>query len=501
MFYQEISWQVQTGFPILALLQLLPLALAVGVVVLRKHPLVFPLGVVGAAAEFLLAVELYRRFDQHSATLQFVERLPILGTFHYHAAVDGISVLFTLLTAFLTLIIVFYGRIRRMNPTWRFLTLTFAVECVLMSQFLVVDLLWFTLASGVQIVLVGYLMSAWTTSPEQELALTRFLQFMGIGFLLLLGGVLLLGWNYAQVTGGGWSFDLKALAGTPIQPAYQSVIFFLVFYGLAVRIPLFPLHGWLPLTAGHGTVAVAPVFLLGLKTGIYGLLRFVFPLMPEAVQRWHEFVIGFAVAGTFYAAVLAMMQVNLRRLLAYAVVSHTGVLIIGLFSLGHTAFQGGILLSVNFGLAIAGLLFMTGFVYSRTRTTVLARLGGLFDRLPLIGTAFLIAGLSIIGMPGTPGFDAVHLVLEAAIERVGILVTVSAALSNVAAAGFLLMAFQRAFMAQRPEGEKRDIPPANTLERAIAVTVIGVLLITGFYSEPWMDLIEKSLEGLSTLYQ
>ncbi len=500
MVYEEILWTAQAELPLLALLQLLPLALAILFLFIRNHRVVFPIGVAGAAAELLLAVQIYARFDHTTTALQFAERFRILGAFYYHAAVDGIAVLFILLTALLTFMVVLYGRVRPLKPAWRFQALVFAVASALMSQFATVDLLWFTLASAVQLMLVGYLLWGWATSPDKDLALTRYLQFMGIGLVLLLAGCVLLGWNHSDVTGGGWSFDLYALAKAPIQPTYQSAIFFLVFYGLAIRIPLFPLHGWLPLTAEHGTVAVAPVFLLGLKTGIYGLLRFVFPLMSEAVKQWHEFVVAFAVAGIFYAAVLALMQVNLRRLLAYAVVSHTGILIIGLFSLGHTAFQGGTLLSVNFGLAIAGLLFMTGFVFSRTRTMLLARLGGLFDRLPVIGIAFLVAGLSIIGMPGTPGFDAVHLVLEAAIERFGTLVTIAAALGNVAAAGFLLLAFQRAFLAHHDQGTKLAVEPAKALERLIAITIIAVLLIAGFYSEPWLDLIEKSLVGLSAMY-
>jgi NADH-quinone oxidoreductase subunit M len=196
---------------------------------------------------------------------------------------------------------------------------------------------------------------------------------------------------------------------------------------------------------------------------------------------------------------LAVLQVNLRRLLAFAVVSHTSVLVIGLFSLGNAGFQGSMMLSVNFGLAIAGLVFMTGLVYHRTQTTLLSRLGGLFDRLPLIGIAFLVAGLSIVGMPGTPGFDAAHLVLEDAMHNFGALVTTAAALGNVVAAGFLLWAFQRAFLAasdgKRPHLE---VARASFLERLLAAMVILLLLGVGFYSEPWLELIEQPAQALSS---
>jgi NADH-quinone oxidoreductase subunit M len=500
MIYEEVHWTAQAGLPLLAILQLLPLALAALVIAVRNSKLVVPISVIGALAEFLLSLHIYTNFEHDSAALQFAERYEFFGAFHYHAAVDGISVLFILLTTFLTFIIVLYGRIIPMEPVWRLMGLGLAVESALTSQFVTMNILWFTLASAMQMLLVGYLLWGWATSAEKDLALIRYLQFMGVGLILLLAGFAMLGWNFSELHNGRWSFDLFELASAPIQAKYQSIIFFLVFYGLAIRIPLFPLHGWLPLTAEHGTVAVAPVFLLGLKTGVYGFLRFIFPLMEGAVLQWHKYVVAFAVAGVFYAAVLALMQVNMRRLLAYAVVSHTGILVIGLFSLGHTAFEGGILLSVNFGLAIAGLLFMTGIVYTRTRTMLLARLGDLFDRLPIIGTAFLVAGLSIIGMPGTPGFDSVHLVLGAAIERFGAVVTITAALGNVVAAGFLLRAFQHAFLAPRQEAVQIEIAPARTLERLIAVTFIAILLTVGFYSEPWLQLIERSLDGLSTLY-
>ncbi|MBF0369406.1 MAG: NADH-quinone oxidoreductase subunit M [Magnetococcales bacterium] len=500
MHYSEIHWSAQGGIPILALLQFLPLLLAAWMAYRQNKGGVMGVGVVGSFGLFLGSLWLYAHFDQQSGAMQFAERVQILGAFQYHAAVDGVSVLFTMLTAFLTWLIVLYGRVRPLEPNWLFLMLVFVVESAVISQFVTLDLLWFALISTLQMGVLGYVLWVWATSAGSGGAIGRYLQFMGVGAVLFFAGVVILGWNHYTASHGRWSFDLIDLAATPIQPGYQSVIFFLLFYGLAVRIPLFPFHGWLPAVAEHGMVAVAPTFLLGLKTGVFGLLRFVFPLLSEAVWQWHGYIVAFAVAGVFYAAILALRQDNLRRLLAFAVVSHTGILIIGLFSLGHAAFEGGVLLSVNFGLATAGLLFMSGIIHSRTGTMLLPQLGGLFDHFPLVGTAFLVAGLSIIGMPGTPGFDAVHLALEAAINRFGAVVTVTTALGNVMAAGFLLFAFQRAFLAQNRKGSQLELPPVLFLERFLAVVIIGVLIYTGFYTEPWLELIERSLEGVSSLY-
>lgn len=496
----ELHWSLQANFPILASLQLLPLLIMVLIYFMTESRRLFAVSVIAAIAELALVIQLYSLYQPHENTMQLAEQLTLFMPFQYHVAVDGVSVIFMLLTAVLCLMMVLYSYVIPLENRPRFLKLLFLIEATLMAQFATVDMFYFLLAATLQLIVVGYLLWHWATSPDRDLAFTRYLQFMGTGLLLLFIGITMLGWNYSDMN-GYWSFDLLDLVDTSIAPAIQSIIFFLLFYGLAIRIPLFPLHGWLPLAAEHGMVVIAPVLLLGLKVGVYGLVRFVFPLLPEAVVQWHEFVVAFAVAGIFYAALLALMQVNLRRLLAFAVVSHTSILVIGLFSLNHEAFQGGLMLAVNFGLATTGLLLITGFVFWRTRTMLISKLGGLFDQLPLFGIAFFIAGLSIIGMPGTPGFDSVHLVLEASIHRFGALLTVAAAVGNVIAAGFLLWAFQKAFMSPATSGlSNASVAKASTQERLLTYMVIVILLGVGFYSEPWMDLIENSLLGLDQLY-
>jgi NADH-quinone oxidoreductase subunit M len=501
MNFLEIPWAAQSGYPILLALQLLPLVAMVLMLLAGEHRRIFAFGIGAALLELLLAIDLYRQFDLSVGAFQFGERLSLLGPVEYHAAADGMTVLFVLLNALLTLLVVVYTHARKLTPLPWVLAVVFAVEAILMSLLVSLNLLWFLLMSAVQLLPVGYLIWRWASSPEKDLALTRFLQFMGVGVFLLLGGTLMLGLNHADAT-GRWSFDLIELARVEEPAEVHALIFFLLFYGLAIRTPLFPLHGWLPIIAEHGSIAVAPVFLLGLKTGVYGLLRFVFPLLPEAVLDWHQYVVAFALAGVFYAALMALLQVNLRRLLAFAVVSHTSVVVIGLFTLGESSFEGSILLSVNFGLAITGLVFMIGLIYRRTQSVLLSRLGGLFDSLPLLGIAFLVAGLSIVGMPGTPGFDAVHLVLEDAIHRFGALLTTAAALGNVVAAGFLLLAFQRAFLAPATQAtEQQQIERASGLEKLVSALVILVLLGGGFYPEPWLDLLDGWAQSLSLLFQ
>lgn len=499
----EIHWAQQAGYPILAALQLVPLAGAVIVFAIRRKPSAVLVSRLFAAASLLLAIDLYRHIDEASPAFQLSERFDIAGIAVYHAAADGVTVLFVLLTTLIALLLTLYGLVRRLAHVGHLAIVILAAEAALLSMLATLNLAWFAAASAAELALVAYLLGRWSTSTEENraLAMARFVQFQSFGWTLLLAGVVTLGWGHADVS-GSWSFDLLDLVATPARGTFQTAVFFLLFYGLAVRTPLFPLHGWLPHVAHRGMVAVAPALLLGVKVGVYGMVRFVLPLAPQAVVNWQGYVVAIAMAGVFYSAVLAFLQTNLRRLLAFAVVSHTSLIVIGLFTLHADGMLGSVVLTINFGLAVTVMLFMVGFVFRRTRTTDLDRLGGLFDRIPFIAVAFLAGGLSIIGMPGTPGFNAAHLVMEAAIDRFGALPTVAAALGNVAAAGFLLWAFQRAFLDPLPEGV-RAMAVARTapIEYFVGALALAVLLVAGFYIEPWFNLTEASLRALAARFE
>jgi NADH-quinone oxidoreductase subunit M len=298
--------------------------------------------------------------------LQFAERFDLLA---YHAAADGISVLFILLTALLGVLLSFYGMARQQISPVQLLSVLLLIESSQMTMLTTMNLLWFAAASAVQLALVGYLLWRWASASEENLALSRFLQYQLFGWCLFVAGAIVLVWSHVDVLGGHWSFDLFDLLQTPQIGKYQSVAFYLLFYGLAIRTPLFPLHGWLPNSAGYGLIAVGPVLLLGVKVGIYGMARFLLPLTAEAVMIWQPYVVAFAMVGVFFAAILAFRQINLRRLMAFAVVSHTSLIVIGLFTLHPAGLQGALLLAVNFGLAMTVMLLMIGYVYRRTGTT------------------------------------------------------------------------------------------------------------------------------------
>jgi NADH-quinone oxidoreductase subunit M len=420
--------------------------------------------------------------------------------------VDGISVLFIALTALLTLLLILYCKtvsteIVDERPMGYYVASVFAFESVLMGLFMSIDLLEFWFFLALQLVPAAFILHRWGTGQEKKWALSRYLQDMGGGLALVLGAILLLGWYYFEAA-GSWSLALTDLLAFPLDRTAQAPIFALFLFGLAPSLALFPFHAWLPIVAQHGPLATLGVFLVGIKVGIYALLHFVLPLTPYAVEEWKGYIVALAIIGTFYGALMALLQINLRRLLAFAVVSHTSMLTIGIFCLNRVALEGSLILAINLGVAISGLLFVMGIFYRNTRTTFLPRLGGLFDATPLLGFTFLIAALSTMSMPGTPGFDAAHLVLEGAIETYHWSVAVAVGAGSVASAAFLLWAFQRVFLAQRTE---KIIHPTKIKlkvpEVVLAGAICSVLAGVGFYTGPWLELVDGSMNALSQHFE
>ena len=492
----EIFWFDQAGAPLLLLLQLLPLLGAVVVFMLRERSAAVLAGKIFALAELLLAGLATSRINPLLPALQLAERFEPLA---YHVAVDGLSLVFLLLAALLTLLMTLYGMSRGMISPGRLFAVLLLAEAGLVGMLVTVNIAWFAAFSALELWAVVFLLRRWASSRAEIQALARFIQYQAFGWLLFAAGCVVLGWGHADASGGRWSFDLFDLVGTVPVGKFQTAAFYLLFYGLAVRTPLFPLHGWLPNMAQHGLIAVAPALMVGVKVGIYGMLRFVLPLTPGAVQYWQPYVVGFAMAGVFFTAALAFQQTNLRRLLAFAVVSHTSLLVIGVFSLHEAGIQGAVLLAANFGLAVTGMWFIVGFVFRRTGTTELNELSGLFERIPFLAIAFLSFGLAIVGMPGTPGFDAAHLILEASIDSFGALSTVAAALGNVAAAGFLLWAFQRAFLSQQRQGA-HDVDRTLPMEYVVCGIALAAMLAIGFFTEPWLYLTETASQAMAARF-
>ena len=493
-------WSESAAFPLLSTLTLIPLAAMVAILCSRSPTIALRFGFAGTLLTVLLSLYLLAIFDTGNQGIHLAEHLHF-GWFSYTVGVDGANILFIPLTAVLTMLALVYTLITRHVTDRLFIACLLGYEGILIGAFAALNLMQFWLWCMLEIIPVVLLTTHAGTGQNRRWVVTLFLQYWGSGLLMTLAGFMLLAFGLID-SQHALTFDWLTLKQNNAYLHDEVLIFVLLFFGFAIRMPIFPFHGWLPLLAEQGTVASCAIFMVGLKLGIYAVIRFILPLVPGVAEQWAGFVLTLSLISIFYGALLALMQINIRRLLAFAVVSHTGMLVIGLFCFNEYGLEGSLLLSIAYGLATAGMLFSVGLIYERTRTAFIPRLGGLFDTNSAIALLFLISALSTMVMPGTPGYDAAHLLIEGVIEEDGWLLAIAILLGNVLAAAFLLRAFQQIFIAT----PKRVHQPYSSShhpvrkERIITGVICSLLIITGFYTTPWLNYIDQEATDLGELY-
>jgi NADH-quinone oxidoreductase subunit M len=493
-------WSASAAFPLLSALTFVPVAAMMAAACSRSMAVALRFGFAGTLVNLLLSFYLLKVFDDGRAGIQLAEQVHFLG-FSYSVGVDGVNVLFIPLTAVLTLLALIYSIINRHVIDRKFVACLLGYEAILIGAFSALNVMQFWLWSLLELLPVALLTMHAGTGRKRPWVVAGLMQYWGCGLLMTLAGFLLLGFGLID-SEHPLTFDWLTIKQNNAYLHDETLIFILLFYGFAIRMPLFPFHGWLPALAEQGTVASVTIFLVGLKLGIYAVVRFILPLVPGVAEAWSDYVVTLGLISIFYGALLALMQINIRRLLAFAVISHTGMLVIGLFCFNTQGLEGSILLSLAYGLATAGMLFSVGLIYERTRTAFIPRLGALFDTNATIALLFLIAALSTMVMPGTPGFDAAHLLIEGAIQERGWLVAIAILTGNVLAAAFLLWAFQRMFMSS----SKRAVQPYRSIhhpvikERIITITISALLIGTGFDTTPILNFIDDEVAIMSQAY-
>ncbi len=493
-------WSESAAFPLLTTLTLVPLGTMIAIMLSRTLTLAIRFGFIGTLLTVALSVYLLVIFNTGNPNIQLVEQ----GHFawlSYCVGVDGANILFIPLTAILTLLALTYTLITRHVTDRLFIACLLGYEGILIGAFSALNLMQFWFWCVLELLPVILLTRTAGTGHNRGWIITLLLQYWGSGLLMILAAFMLLAFGLIDAN-HPLTFDWLTLKQNNAYLHDEVLIFILLFFGFAIRMHLFPFHGWLPLLAEQGTVASGAIFIVGLKIGLYAVIRFILPLVPGVAEQWSQFVLTLSLISIFYGALLALMQINIRRLLAFSVVSHTGMLMIGLFCFNEFGLEGSLLLSIAYGLATAGMLFSVGLIYERTRTAFMPRLGGLFDTNSTIALLFLISALSTMVMPGTPGYDAAHLLLEGVIEEDGWYLAIAILIGNVLAAAFLLRAFQQIFIAS----PKRNHQPYSTQhhpireERIITVVIGGLLIITGFYSTPWLNFIDQEATDIGIHY-
>lgn len=370
-------WPESAAFPLLTTLTLVPLAAMVGILCSRSSTVALYFAFSGTLLTMLLSIYLLVIFDSGNPGIHLVEQVHF-AWLSYSVGVDGANVLFIPLTAILSLLALVYTLITRHATDQLFIACLLGYEGILIGAFAALNLMQFWLWSALELIPVVFLTIHAGTGKNRRWVVTLVLQYWGSGLLMTLAGFMFLAFGLIDAD-HALTFDWLTLKRNNAYLHDEVLIFILLFFGFAIRMPLFPFHGWLPMLAEQGTVASAAIFMVGLKLGIYGMIRFILPLVPGVAEQWTGFVLTLSLISIFYGALMALLQINIRRLLAFAVVSQTGMLVIGSFSFTEFGLEGSLLLSIAYGLAAAGMLFSVGLIYERTRTAFIPRLGGLFD--------------------------------------------------------------------------------------------------------------------------
>ncbi len=472
-----------SGFPYLTLLILLPLAAAAALAFLSEPRTARRFAVAAAGLELLLTLTLFAGFDFDTARMQLVERAAWIPSLNidYAVGIDGLSVPFPALTALLTLAAIVATWTSVQTQVRLYLALLLLLESATLGVFCAIDLALFFLFWELTLIPIFFLVSLWGIGPQRRHAAVKYTLFMLGGGVPLLFGIILLALEHAGQMAlpipQGLSFDYPTLLNLAPGETPRAAIFLLLLLGFAVKAPLFPFHTWLPTVAMEGPAGLTAL-LTGLKLGLFGILRFALPLAPEAAQHYAWLLSFLGCVGVVYGALIALRQTNLRRLLAYSSISHAGFVVVGLATLNLQGAQGALFQLANFGIVSGGLFLLAGFLHHRLGSTDLAHLGGAAGPMPLLATFFFILGLASIGVPGTNGFAAEHLILIGTFKShpgSGFVLLIGVVLS----AAYFLGFFQRAFFGSiRPDTDRAGLD-LRSRELALAAILAGLALLFG----------------------
>jgi NADH-quinone oxidoreductase subunit M len=484
------------GFPLLTALILMP---AIGAAVVGLIPRTRPeahrlVALVTALATGFLTIFLAVQFEVSDDGFQFVaERSWIsdLGI-SWKVGVDGISLWLVVLTGVLFPIAIAGPKVKR--DVKAYLGWMLLLEAGCLGTFLALDLFLFFVFFEIVLVPMYFLIGGWGYENRVYAALKFFLFTLAGSALMLVGMLALVFLNQRET--GDLTFDLVTLAEGPgVAEATARWLFLAFTLAFAVKVPLFPLHTWLP-DAHTEAPTAGSVILAGvlLKMGTYGMLRFGLYLFPEAAVDLAPWLLTLAVIGIVYGAVVATMQTDLKRLVAYSSVAHLGFIVLGTFAFTTQGLSGGVLQMVNHGLSTGALFLLVGMIYDRRHTRRIAELRGLQKAAPVLAGVFTVVMLSSIGLPGLNGFVGEFLILT------GTFVTrrwwaVVATTGVILAALYLLWAYQRVFHGE-PDEENAAIPDMGWGERAVMIPLLLMIVFLGVYPKPVLDRINPSVDRL-----
>lgn len=470
--------------------------------------------IVGAVG-FLVSLPLLTRFDANAEGLQFVERhswIPSIGV-EYHFGIDGISLLLILLTTglgFLSILSSWSAIEERVKEYYIFMLL---LQTGMLGVFMAMDFFLFYVFWEVMLVPMYFLIGVWG-GPRKLYAAIKFFLYTLLGSVLMLLGILALYFYNYKVT-GVLTFSIPELQKLQLPWEYQFWLFLAFFIGFAIKVPMFPFHTWLP-DAHVEAPTAGSVILAGvlLKMGTYGFVRFSLPMFPDAVKDTASLNLSYitfelvnyqfgllhlmvflSIVGIIYGALVAMMQKDAKKLVAYSSVSHLGFCMLGLFALNPNGINGSIIQQINHGISTGALFLIVGIIYERRHTREIAEYGGLSHVMPTYATIFLIITMSSIGLPLLNGFIGEFTILAGAFQR-KISWGVWGCAGIVLGAAYMLWLYQRMMFGQITNPKNEKLKDLNLREFATLIPLVIMAFWIGIYPKPFFRIIEKPVNQI-----
>jgi NADH-quinone oxidoreductase subunit M len=445
----------------------------------------------GALAGFLVAIPLYSGFVATTSAMQFVERLPWIPAFnaYYHLGGDGISMPLILLNSFITVLVVIAGWRVIQDRVAQYMAAFLVMSGLINGAFAALDgVLFYVFFEGMLIPL--YLIIGVWGGPNRVYASFKFFLYTLLGSLLMLVSMLYL---YFQSEG---SFDILAWHALPLSMTAQTLMFFAFLLAFGVKVPMWPVHTWLP--DAHveaptgGSVVLAAITL---KVGAYGFLRFILPIVPDASHAYAGFVIALSLIAVAYIGLVALVQADMKKLIAYSSIAHMGFVTLGFFLFNPLGMDGGVVQMISHGFVSAALFLCIGVMYDRLHSRQIKDYGGLANRMPIFAAFFMLFAMANAGLPATSGFVGEFMVIMAA-TRVNFWFAFIAATTLILGAAYTLWMYKRVVFGKVTNPKVEDMSDLSPREFLFMALLAACVLAMGLYPKPVTDVMHASVVDL-----
>jgi len=487
------------NFPILSAIIFIPLIGALFILITKgnqknidnnsKYVAIF-----SSLANFLLSIFLWLSFDTTTPDFQFVEEKNWMSGFiKFQLGIDGISILFIMLTTFIAPICIFSGIHSLKFKIKEFLIAILVMETLMIGVFCSLDLVIFYLFFEGGLIPMFLIIGIWG-GPKRVYSAFKFFLLTLLGSVLMLIAIISIYW----ITG---TTDVIKLLNIRIPIEYQYLLWLAFFSSFAVKLPMWPVHTWLP--DAHveaptaGSVILAAILL---KMAGYGFLRFSLGMFPVASDYFTPLIFTLSVIAIIYTSLVALMQDDMKKLIAYSSVAHMGFVTLGIFSLTKQGLEGSIIQMISHGLISASLFLCVGVLYDRYHSRMISSYGGLVNIMPKYALVFMIYTLAALGLPGTSGFVGEFLVLVGTFQK-NIIAAVLASLGVILVAAYMLWLYGRVIFGKLINSEIKKMPDLNNTEKYIFVSLAFLILFFGIYPEPLLNTISVSINSLIENYQ